>query len=1594
MPSVADIVVSLRAEIADFRRGMDQAVGGINKLHDSAEQTRKVIETLIDVAIIYKMVQLGRAALELGDNIAHAAERAGLGVKSFQELGYAARMTGVDAEQFGRSMNFLEKNIGLVAIGATTNATKGFKQLQIDVHDAHQNIRTLNDLLPEIANRFANIQSSGQKSAIAFELFGRQGAAMIPFLNLGAKGIEELRAKSEKLNQVLSSESVEALHSASQATETLGTALKVYLASAIAEIAPQITTASYRLAELTAKGKETENWAKQTTPHISALGSALWVASNVAEGAQKTWGDLAWVFNTAASAARNLWFGLQILSGASSGEVAGLKLSNLLGTTEGRHVRRPGKGEPEPKLPGEDEPKPAPQVGPDVSSKGAGKKSPVESELESLKRQTEALNIQSAALEANAGKLGANAKVAEAKAKLDQLGVLGTQAAKAAIDALTVAVERHAVAQGVSKTELETAKLQGQLAVLRATPAQYHSIAEQQAILNGLTAAGIPLIDQNKESVQKYISVLRSQFEAEEALKNEGIDKQLANQAAAARDNLRVAQLNLGSTQEEVVARRDLNNVLEIQRVLYEAQLDPLSEEGKRRSDALRTLQQYRDASEDLNRAIEKTRALYEATLTPAEKYAQDLQDIVEAEKASKVSAEEARRAREQALSNLTGTKTATEDLKDAIGKIGTASESAFSRMIEGGAKAKDAMRGLLVDLIKIVEEFAQDQLKRALGDLFNQAKSGGGSGGGGFGFGDILGGIGKFFGGIFGFQSGGSFQVGGHGGPDSKLVSFWATPGEHVTIAPPGKKGFQEGGEFDIEDDYLRHPDASDDYLRQIAGVGRSRRNLRMISPDLLALGHMFGMFNRRSEQPVSEPFGFGASDDYLRQIAGAGRSHRNLGMVSPDLLALGHMSGMFNRPEQPVGVPFGSRKYTYGQVSSALTGLLFADISAPETAMRSLYPASVQKWSSKFGITQEGMAEKIRASLDKASAADVEAGMNFYKEANDWVAGMAERTGLTTRQAAGVTAAMSPQTAWGLGPAETWGKNTNQVLAERVAEWASKPESAGLPKGLAAPKDRIIKALKIARGQVEPEEVLSKVKTGAFFENIISPLGAERATVDIHMGRLMSGLSKTDIQHALEKPDKYKYFEDTIKQVAAEREILPNQAQAIAWFQRKSEYPRELQTLLTETKKAAKAGGFGSVEELQRIYEGTDKPDFVNKFLATVRSGGGGATMSLRGEVPTKGFAYSPFKEAETLIPETVFNETATRKFLLENYERLSKPKNYMGAWRNQFPYTGVGMEYLDVTRVGSEQAAVAGAKKAEQLAIWDIAGGKERLLSDYMRTGGKWSYQGGATGAAAGFFGAASIAEALNDPKVKDQLRIDFGDAFTGSRSETLSLLKPVLAESFGSPGVKDQLQTGFSEGFANSKPQVSSMFGEAFQMGASILKSVLGEKGGGGGGWLDSIDFGGFLDVAGKFLGFQGGGNFEVGGAGGPDSKILAARLTPGELVSVTTKAEQSRLASVAPPTAEEAGSALQRAMREPLGVQKGGGEAFNEKVVAPNVIVNNYTTSNVETRRRSTNGGRDLEIIVSEIVARDFHQNGPAARAMQQTHGMQRSAVGR
>lgn len=118
-------------------------------------------------------------------------------------------------------------------------------------------------------------------------------------------------------------------------------------------------------------------------------------------------------------------------------------------------------------------------------------------------------------------------------------------------------------------------------------------------------------------------------------------------------------------------------------------------------------------------------------------------------------------------------------------------------------------------------------------------------------------------------------------------------------------------------------------------------------------------------------------------------------------------------------------------------------------------------------------------------------------------------------------------------------------------------------------------------------------------------------------------------------------------------------------------------------------------------------------------------------------------------------------------------------------------------------------------------------------------------------------------------------------------------------------------GVANNIANSFSTIGSSIGEAIKgtkKWSEVLKDVLGQlakaalsglnigggSGGGGGG------FGGIVTgLIGSLFGFANGGSFQVGGAGGIDSQLVAFKASPNERVTVTKPGQEGGRATYAP-----------------------------------------------------------------------------------------------
>jgi hypothetical protein len=160
---------------------------------------------------------------DMGSELVDMSQRTGVSVEALSELGFAAAQSGSDLAALEAGLRKMQRTI--------VNAASGSASAQEALNLLNLSIRDLEGLSPDqqfklIADRLAGIQDPTIKAALAMELFGRSGTALLPLMNSGAKGIDQLQQYARSLGLTMSTEDAQAAEAFGDTLDVLWKVLK------------------------------------------------------------------------------------------------------------------------------------------------------------------------------------------------------------------------------------------------------------------------------------------------------------------------------------------------------------------------------------------------------------------------------------------------------------------------------------------------------------------------------------------------------------------------------------------------------------------------------------------------------------------------------------------------------------------------------------------------------------------------------------------------------------------------------------------------------------------------------------------------------------------------------------------------------------------------------------------------------------------------------------------------------------------------------------------------------------------------------------------------------------------------------------------------------------------------------------------------------------------------------------------------------------------------------------------------------------------------------------------------------------------------
>ncbi|KHK61246.1 phage tail tape measure protein [Pseudomonas frederiksbergensis] len=209
--------------------------------------------------------------------IGDTAERTGISRERFQELSFAAKLTGSSAETLGGALQKMQINVGAATAGSK-ELKEMFKGLGINIKDASGKLKSSDALFDTFVDRISKIKDPSLQAQAAVKIFGKSATELLPLIRGGGAGIKEMADEARRLGLVISDSAVREGENFGDTLDTLHAALSGVGNTIGSALVPQLNKLGGRLIETIVKYR----------PQIEAFATAF--AENLPGNIEKVTG--------------------------------------------------------------------------------------------------------------------------------------------------------------------------------------------------------------------------------------------------------------------------------------------------------------------------------------------------------------------------------------------------------------------------------------------------------------------------------------------------------------------------------------------------------------------------------------------------------------------------------------------------------------------------------------------------------------------------------------------------------------------------------------------------------------------------------------------------------------------------------------------------------------------------------------------------------------------------------------------------------------------------------------------------------------------------------------------------------------------------------------------------------------------------------------------------------------------------------------------------------------------------------------------------------------------------------------------------------
>ena len=231
------------------QKGLGKTTKSFNKMSKAAKGLVAALAGAALVAGAKKLVDKVKQVTAELDEIGKMADNIGLSTDALQELRTIAESSGMTFQEFTKGFAKFSVSVGEAATG-TGEAVQAFKTLGIRLTTASGATKNAEALFNELSDALKDVKNDSDKASIAADLFGQKvGIKMLNLLRNGSAGMAKMRREARELGIVIDEDLIRSAEDAQTKLDLMSRVISANLNSALITLAPQLVTASTKLAE-------------------------------------------------------------------------------------------------------------------------------------------------------------------------------------------------------------------------------------------------------------------------------------------------------------------------------------------------------------------------------------------------------------------------------------------------------------------------------------------------------------------------------------------------------------------------------------------------------------------------------------------------------------------------------------------------------------------------------------------------------------------------------------------------------------------------------------------------------------------------------------------------------------------------------------------------------------------------------------------------------------------------------------------------------------------------------------------------------------------------------------------------------------------------------------------------------------------------------------------------------------------------------------------------------------------------------------------------------------------------------------------------